>query len=261
MSSIVARISKVIVILLFVYVSTAFCGENIFFVADDMDAAPYVFANSENRPDGIFYDIVELAFKRMGIPLKYEVYPWTRAQMLVKTKKADALITIPTQRRLKYLEPSQEPVFVMKYKIFTQLDNPKIDQIRSIKSLSDLKGFKILDYIGDGWAEKNLSQYDVQWSPNLTSVCKMLAAHRGDVFVQDEFMVLNTIKNIRKTEVVKNSDLDHIISIDAPVSPIQFHLLIRKDSQFRDLIPAFDDTIRSMRDEGELEKIKDKWIN
>ena len=261
MSSIIGRVSKVVVLLFLVYVPVAFCGDDIFFVADDMDAAPYVFATSNNRPDGIFYDIVELAFRRMGKPLKYEVYPWKRAQMLVKTKEADALITIPTQRRLEYLEPSQEPVFVMKYKIFTQLDNPKIDQIRAIKSMSDLKGFKILDYIGDGWAEKNLSQYGVQWSPNLTSVCKMLAAHRGDIFVQDEVMVLNAIKNIRKNEVATNSDFDHIISIDAPVSPIQFHLLIRKDSQYRELIPAFDGTIRSMRAEGELAKIKDKWIN
>jgi polar amino acid transport system substrate-binding protein len=261
LKSIAARISKVVVFLLFVYVNSACCEESSFFVADDIDAAPYIFANSEKRPDGIFYDINEKAFRRMGIPLKYKVFPWKRAQMLVETKQADALITIPTSTRLKYLVPSREPVFVMKYKIFTQRDNPNIEKIKSIRSLSDLKGLKIIDYIGDGWAEKNLTQYGVEWAPNLTSACKMIASHRGDIFLQDEIMVLYAIKNIRKNIEKSDLDYDHIVSFDAPIPHVGFHLLIRKDSQYLKLIPKFDETIRSMHEDGEIEKIKNKWIN
>jgi polar amino acid transport system substrate-binding protein len=261
LKNIVARISKVVVFLLFVYVNSAFCEERSFFVADDIDAAPYIFANSEKRPDGIFYDINENAFRRMGIPLKYEVFPWKRAQMLVETKQADALITIPTSTRLKYLVPSREPVFVMKYKIFTQRDNPNIEKIKSIRSLSDLKGLKIIDYIGDGWAEKNLTQYGVEWAPNLTSACKMIASDRGDIFLQDETMVLYAIKNIKKTIEKSDLDYDRIVSFDAPIPHVGFHLLIRKDSQYLKLIPKFDDTIRSMHEDGEIEKIKNKWIH
>jgi polar amino acid transport system substrate-binding protein len=154
LKSFVARISRIVVFLLFVHVNSASCADSSFFIADDIDAAPYIFANSEERPDGIFYDIIENAFRRMGIPLKYEVFPWKRAQVIVETKQADALITIPTSTRFKYLAPSREPVFVMKYKIFTQRDNPNIEKIKSIQSFSDLKGLKIIDYIVDGWAEK-----------------------------------------------------------------------------------------------------------
>ncbi len=261
MKGIVATLSKVVVFLLFVYVNPASCEESSFFIADDIDAAPYIFANSEKRPDGIFYDISENAFRRMGIPLKYEVFPWKRAQMIVATKQADAPITIPTSTRLKYLVPSREPVFVMKYKIFTQRDNPNIEKIKSIRSLSDLKGLKIIDYIGDGWAEKNLTQYGVEWAPNLTSACKMIASHRGDIFLQDEVMVLYAIKNLRKKTEKPNLKYDHIVSFDAPVPQVEFHLLIRKDSQYLKHIPRFDDTIRSMHEDGEIEKVKNKWIN
>ncbi len=261
MKSRVVKISIVAVFVVFVCVTSASCDERSFFIADDMDAAPYIFANSEKKPEGLFYDICENAFKRMGIPLKYRVYPWKRAQRIVETKQADALITTPTSARLEYLVPSREPVFVMKYKIFTQPDNPHIEKIKSITSLSGLKGLKVIDYIGDGWAEKNLKQYGVEWAPTLTLACKMIMAHRGDVFLQDESMVLYAIKNMRNNEEKPTHDYDHLVSFDAPVPQVEFHLLVRKDSEYLHLIPKFDETIRLMRQDGELDKIKNKWMN
>ena len=246
---------------LFAYVNPASCEEEPFFIADDIDSAPYIFGKPEEKPAGIFYDISKIAFSRMGIALKHEVFPWKRAQMVVETKQADALITTPTPSRLQYLVPSREPVLVMKYKIFTQRDNPNIEKIKSIRSLSDLKGLKIIDYIGDGWAEKHLAEYGVEWAPNLTSVCKMIALHRGDVFLQDETMVLYTIKNIRKKDGESGLIYDNVIAFDAPIPDVGFHLLIRKDSQYLKIIPTFDDTIRSMREDGEMERIIDKWIH
>ena len=132
---------------------------------------------------------------------------------------------------------------------------------KSNQSLSDLNGLNIIDYIGDGWAEKNLTQYGVEWAPNLTSACKMIASDRGDIFLQDETMVLYAIKNIKKTIEKSDLDYDRIVSFDAPIPHVGFHLLIRKDSQYLKLIPKFDDTIRSMHEDGEIEKIKNKWIH
>jgi polar amino acid transport system substrate-binding protein len=148
----------------------------------------------------------------------------------------------------------------MKYKIFTQRDNPNIDKIRSVTALSDLKDLKIIDYIGDGWAEKNLAQYGVEWSPNLTSACKMLAAHRGDVFLQDEVMVWYAIKNIKKREADVHQPYNDIIAIDAPVSEVNFHLLVRKDSPFLHLLPQFDAAVRAMHQDGDFDKITHKWL-
>ncbi len=246
-------------ILLFALVSPVL-SEEAFFVADDIDAAPYISANTDKKPVGIFYDIIRGALRRMGVSLKYEVFPWKRAQLLVQQKQADALVTIPTPERLEYLVPSQEPVFVMKYKIFTQHENPNLARIKAIKTLADLEGLLIVDYIGDGWAEKNLRQFGVDWSPNLTSACKKIAAHRGDVFLQDEMMVLHAIRNLKDKGVYSELDLDSIISFDAPVAQIGFHLLIHKESKFLKLLSEFDETIRAMRKDGELEIIRGRWI-
>ncbi len=260
MNNIVTLISKIFVFLFLVSVLPAHCHEKVFMVADDQDATPYIFADCLKKPEGIFYDIIDNSFRRIKVPLQYDVYPWKRAQLQVQTKQADALITIPTPERLKYLVPSHEPVFVMKYKIFTQRDNPNIDKIRSIKTLSELKELKIIDYLGDGWAEKNLAEYGIEWSPNLTSVCKMLAAHRGDVFLQDETMVRYAINNIKKNEGRTSQNYDRIIAIDAPVQDINFHLLIRKDSSYLYLLPQFDAAIRAMHKDGDFDKITQKWL-
>ena len=251
----------ILTILLFFIFKSAIYANEPFFIADDIDAAPYISGNSETQPTGIFFDIIKKAFERMEIQLKYEIYPWKRAQMLVQNKQADALITIPTPKRLEYLVPSQEPVFVMKYKIFTQDNNLNIAQIQSVKYLDDLKGLIIIDYLGDGWAEKNLAQFKVHWAPNLSSACKMIAAARGDVFLQDEMMVLHAIKNIKNTEDYWNQRFKNIISFDAPVKHVGFHMLIHKDSKFLKLLPKFNETIRVMRKDGEIDKITNKWIN
>ena len=249
-----------IVTALFLFHVTSAFTKDVFFVADDVDAAPYISADSETRPTGIFYDIVAKAFSHMKKPFKYEVYPWKRAQMLVVNREADALITIPTSQRLDYLIASQEPVFVMRYKIFTQRDNPNIEKIRSVKNLNDLKELKIIDYIGDGWAEKNLMSYGVDWSNSLTSACAKIAAHRGDVFLQDEIMVLHAIKKLREKKLNSFLDFDNVVSFDAPVEQVGFHLLIHKESRFVTLMSEFDETIRLMRENGEIEEIRDKWI-
>jgi len=250
----------IIVILLFFIPASQLFAEEIFFIADSMDAPPFKSANSEGKPSGIFYDIITSAFERMEVPLQYKGYPWKRAQMLVKTKRADALITVPTPERLKYSIPSRETVLVVKMKIFTQRDNPNTAKIKSVKALADLKGLKIVGYIGDGWGEEMLKQFEVDWLPNIASVCKTIAAGRGDVFLENEIVALHTIKNIKNNERDWGLKFDNIISFDAPVVPMSFHLLIQKKSKFLHLLPNFDETIRTMHKDGELDKIVDKWI-
>ena len=103
MNPMTTLISTLCVMLLYVCTSQAHGAENVFTIADDQDATPYIFASSAGRPEGIFHDITVNAFTRMQVPLQYNVYPWKRAQLLVQSKKADALITIPTPKRLRYL--------------------------------------------------------------------------------------------------------------------------------------------------------------
>jgi polar amino acid transport system substrate-binding protein len=74
-------------------------------------------------------------------------------------------------------------------------------------------------------------------------------------------MVSYTIKNIRKDDGKSSLIYDNIVAFDAPIPDVGFHLLIRKDSPYLKIIPIFDATIRSMRKDGQIEKIINKWLN
>ena len=81
--------------------------------------------------------------------------------------------------------------------------------------------------------------------------------------MQDEIMVLHTIQNIKKNYADKafpKIDFENITSFDAPVDQIEFHFLIHKDSNYLKLLPKIDEAVRKMREEGELDRIRDKWI-
>jgi len=233
-----------------------------FFIADDEAFPPYISANEDNKPVGIFFDILTTAFKRMNEPLRYEVFAWNRAQKIAKELEADALITVPTAARQEYFVKSKYPVFVMKYKIFTQSDNPQLQKIKSIESLKDLKGLKIVDYLGDGWAKENLAQYEIDWTPNIYAVCRKLAAGRGDIFIQDEFVTYYSIKMIKKEATYKYGHLnfDNLISFDVPVSPVAFHLLVNKKSPYLYLLDQYDQAFSEMKANGEVEAIENKWL-
>ena len=55
-----------------------------FYWIDDEDYPPLIFLNSNGKPAGIFYQIMRKAFHKLKIPLKVELYPWARAQKLIK---------------------------------------------------------------------------------------------------------------------------------------------------------------------------------
>ncbi len=234
--------------------------KKIFILADAMDAPPFKTKNSNGEPAGIFHDIIIQVFKYMKMPILYKGYPWKRAQLLVKMKKADALITVPTPERLQYLVSGTEPVLIAHGRMFTQRDNPNIARISTAKSMSDIKDLKFISFLGGGWAKKILKGFNLEWFPDLPSTCKALAAHRGDICFENRIVMMYAIKNIKKNQNALGLDFDNLVSFKAPVPDLVFTLLIRKDSGFVYLLPEFDSIIRTMHENGEIDRIINKWI-
>jgi len=77
-------------------------GSRPFIWVDDEDYWPAIYRSGEGAPAGIFNDILTEVFKRLGIPLKKAVYPWKRAQMMVKNGEADGMVTVYTKERAAY---------------------------------------------------------------------------------------------------------------------------------------------------------------
>ncbi len=213
---------------------------------------PYCWVDAEGHAQGIYIDIINaVVHTRMGIPVVYHEYSWDVAQQLVKDGKADAFITVPTPERREYTEISTEPLISDVSVIFTQKDNNKLEEIKKITSISELKDSKLLDYTGSGWAKEHLAGFDIEWLPGIKQVLIELASGKGDIFVQTSLLTKYNIKALNLE--------DKLIEIPTPLDQIDFYLCIAKNSSYVSILPEFDRIIKEMKEDGTLQKIVDKY--
>lgn len=202
----------------------------------------------DDQMQGILIDVVNEAVQaRMGIPVSHEGYPWARAQRMVKSGEADAFVTIPTPERKEYTKASNEPVITTKVTLFTNINHERMEEFKNIKVIADLKSFRLVDYIGNGWAHENLSGFNVDWSPHMNNVLHKLAHNRGDLFAQVSQVTRYTIKQLGLEDV--------IVEIPTVLDSATFNLCIGHNSPFINIIPKFDEIMNDMRNDGKLHEI------
>lgn len=226
---------------------------------DDEDYEPYIYASKDRQVAGIYRDIMIEIFDRMEIPLKYDVFPWKRTQWLVKNGEADAMISVATPKRLIFLSPT-DPVIHLTFCILARSDNPKIKKIMAISSIKDLEGFNIIDYIGNGWAEKNFKGLNVQKASGIANAILMIAGKRGDVFVDDSIVINYAIKKLINNPMNPVAGLKILVSSPNSLEVIPYSLLIRKDSKYISIIPKFNKTLEEIRSDGTYNKILNQFI-
>lgn len=218
------------------------------------DFAPYSWEKNE-KMQGILIDIANEAIQsRMNIPIVHTGYPWARAQKQVKTGQADAFITFPTPSRLKYTNVGDEVVIVNVATLFTKDRSSVVEQLKQVKTITDLKGIKLIDYIGNGWAKKTFISekgFDVQWVSRVEQVYRMLAKDRGEAMVTDSNVGHYTIKRLGLEK--------ELVEVPKSLMNIKFKLCIGKHSQYLKIIPEFDETIRRMKNEGKIQEIVDRY--
>ncbi len=201
---------------------------------------------------GILIDVMDEALqKRMGIAVIHRGYPWERAQNFVKNGEGDAFVTVPTPKRMTYTRVSKEPVVKPSFTMFVNKDSLRIDELRTVEKISDLKKFRLGHYLGSGWAQKNLAGMDVDWTPNSDTCLMMLGKGRFDVFVDVSQVIRYNIKLLGLQK--------QITEIPTVLDSSTFNLCIGKQSAYASILPKFDETIRKMGMDGTLQRIYDKY--
>ncbi len=217
------------------------------------DYAP--FGWSENgRMQGIYIDIVNEAIaNRLGIPVIHQGLPWSRAQKMIKDGNADGYCTVITPERLSFSDPTQLPIIEVNFKVFTTANHSRLDQLKNVDSLVELKGFKLVDYRGSGWAKDNLSEQDVIWLDNNEQIWNLLLLKRADASVKNEWTARHELNRQGLSE--KIIEMPHAMNIQ----PVTFHIFIGKKSPYHRQLAALNRTIEQMQTDGTLQKILDKY--
>lgn len=226
--------------------------------ADDEDYRPFIFRDNDGEIRGIFKELMVEIFRRMKIPLTYDVYAWQRTQRYVKSGLADGMVTVLTKKRAKIFTAT-DPLLEAPEVIFTSRNNPRFSEIQAITNITQFKGFKVIDYVGAGWAKEHYKGLDVIWAPQYKNVLLMLAGNRADIFLANEYSGYQSIRSLIKKEPVFADKLKKLTACTHPIGAMSFSLLMRKDSRWVRIIPVFNSVIKEMKADGTYDRIVEKY--
>lgn len=200
---------------------------------------------------GMLIDIIDEAVgERLGIPVTHTGYPWKRAQHRVKEGKADAFVTMPTEERRTYTVVGDEPVIVFTLSIATRRNHPKLKVLESVTTVEQLKYFKFVDYLGNGWAKRNLKEMDVEWLSDVKKIFPFLVDGRADIVVASKRTLY---------EMSLHGYDSQLKVLPNKLSSVSFHLCVGKHSPYKDRLNDFDRIIREMHEDGTIERIEESY--
>ena len=200
---------------------------------------------------GMLVDIIDEAVgKRLGIQVSHSGYPWKRAQLKVKNGTADAFVTMPTDERRSYTIIGDEPVIEFGLRIITRKDHPKMQELQSITSVTQLDQYTVADYLGNAWAKRNLKDVNVKWLPMIEKIFPFLVEKRADLVVASKRTIyeMNREGYDSKLTVLPNT-----------LSSVSFHICVGKNSPYKDHIKDFDRVIREMHSDGTIDRIEKSY--
>jgi len=241
----------------------AHAADNIrpFVWADDEDYWPAIYRGKDGKPAGIFNDILTEVFARLGISLKKSVYPWKRAQLLVKNGEADGMVTVYTKERKKFTVAT-DPVWHIDETLFFSRLNKRACQILKINSFDELKSFILVDTQGSGWSKEKYEAHKIKnviWVPSVESAFNMLAKGRADIFIMFNLNAYNVLMKKRNMKSPLSEDYQNIVAITPTFSTLPFRLLIRKDSPFVKKIDEINKILTKMKKDGTIQRIRLKY--
>ena len=216
------------------------------------DYPPFSYRGPEGRMVGILPDIFEEALEvRLHMELAQKGLPWARAQHQVKLGQADGFCTIPTPERRTYVAFNRKPVMMTEIRIFTSRTHPKLEQMLRIERLDQLAPFTITSYMGSGWAQKNLSGYEVFWPHSLEQSLIMVINQRADVLVDVSHVVL--------FKAQKSGFKDRLLTLPPVLEQQPFHLGIATTSPHVGILDEFDRIFGQMQIDGGYQTILERY--
>ena len=240
------------VMLLFVVIlilgSSILCMAREKIVLTTLDWEPYIGQKLENN--GYVAEIVKEAFNRSGYDLELQYYPWARTVMLANKGRVDGYFPEYYSENLKKHSLISEkipggPVGFFKKKgsdiEFKSLESLKPYRIGVVRGYTNEEKFDDADFL-----KKELVKSD---DLNI----KKLLKGRIDLFVGDKFVGFYT-QRVNKLEKMGEMEF-----ISPPLTVQDLYVCIsQKTKDYKKKMKAFNDGLKSMNEDGTIDKILKK---
>ncbi|MCG8616358.1 MAG: transporter substrate-binding domain-containing protein [Desulfobacterales bacterium] len=217
-----------------------------------ISAPPSIWVQTtEGKPSGPVIDLVEEIFDRFGVTVIAEELPWARAVAQMKTGELDMIpVIFFTEERTKFM------AFSIPYvQVSTAVFVPPGSAF-PFNSIDDLVGRNGVMMTGDSiskefkMAESRLTLTKVS---RYGQILDMLKAGRADYAVAARFGFVIHAKRTGQESAYER--------LEKPVATRDLHFAISKRSKFLNYLPAINQRILEMKQDGSMQRIIDQAVN
>lgn len=210
---------------------------------------------------GIEVEIVEHVLGNLGIKVIHEFYPWQRAQEYVARGKADAMMATPTGVRFQYAAFGKVNVVPNYWNLFFKKGDTKMAQaVTKMTKLEDLKSYKLIDFLGNGWSAAFMRRpggYMIHDVTRIEQIPLLLALGRCDLTINSSSWINWWAEKQGVQDQIEEYE------IDWPWTRFHFVFMVSRKSPWIDkgLIRAMDQEAEKMKASGVWYKILRKYKN
>ncbi len=207
--------------------------------------APFTFHDKDNKLTGYDVEVMREVAKRMGVKVDFKETQWDSMFEGLNSKRFDVVanqVGINDDRKKKY--DFSVPYTTSSAVVVTAKDNDKV------KSFKDIKGLKSAQSLTSNYGQiAKDNGAEVVGVEGLSQSVKLIESGRVDVTVNDKLAILDYLNQQKdaKVKIVAESP-------DASDSA----LLFRKGN--KELVAQVDKELKSMKEDGTLAKISNKWF-
>jgi polar amino acid transport system substrate-binding protein len=210
---------------------------------------PYQYEeNGETK--GFVVEIVREVFRRLQLPIKITLMPWTRSIKMIEDGTADAIFTAyKTPERELFADYSKEVLMPQVVSLFV-LKNSKIKFDGDIYKLTDYS-FGVVNKVSYGDIFDNAVKNKQLKAPDVTftgeqNIEKLLAG-RFDILVSNKYGALDILK--------RKGVMDKVRELAPEVQAIPSFMAFSKKRNLSQLRDRFDEVLLSMKKDGSYERI------
>lgn len=230
-----------------------------------LKAETYLFVGSnfpilsETLPDktvgGIGIDIVRIICKRLGHTSIFELYPWVRAQALVKAGLADVLLVpYKTPEREKWMDFSQVPFFEDKSFFFIR-PGSHITWDGNLASIGNLKIGKVLEWsVGDVF-EKEMSKLTIDYAPSIDLCFLKLISGRIDLVPTQKREAHKAFQRLG----LRENEYPTAILPPLAIHYNYYGFSKKKRTELKAFKAGFDQELKQMKDSGEIAQLLSRY--
>ena len=233
--------------------SPALAAEKIRFVT--LEFAPFIYGENQ-QVAGPGREIIAAVCAEAKLDCSYDIYPWRRAQELMKNGDADGMMVIGRNPKREEWIRFSPPHFRTEYGFFVKADNEM-----NFEDLSQLEGFKIgvfapsntatqLQDIRDEMAALGLDPIEIDERPDDASGFRKLAAGRIDAVYSNRD---------RGRHILESEGLSADVRYAGGHQGIFYYAGFARSFPGQDLIDRFDAAWRELFRRGEAQEIIESY--